>query len=391
MGKKLLFSNVSFILVLAGYNMKLDERGFDVRLMPTRSCSPGMKLAKCIFNEEGLALLNEGFELTQVLITRLERLGVDFVYIQDTETSDLVVEDSISQETRVRALSELKVQYKKIMEESSKSKFSKNNFMGRAFANLIKMIMDDLDSREGTHIMLLNMNVLNNYVFNHSLNVCIYATMLGMANGYSREEIATLGMGALLHDIGKTKINQDLLKKPGPLSPEEFAEIQKHAELGFKILKDEPNMPLLAAHCAFQHHEREDGSGYPRGIKSKEIHDFAKMIAIIDSYDAMTTHRPYRLAMLPHQAMEILFSGVETKYDCKKVALFRDNVAIYPLGLSVKLSSGEKGVVVLINPAIPQRPKVRIFEDADGHKVTQPYEVDLSSQLTVFISEVHTG
>jgi HD-GYP domain-containing protein (c-di-GMP phosphodiesterase class II) len=389
--KSLLFLNVSFILVLAGYNMKLDERGFDVRLMPTRSCSPGMKLAKCIFNEEGLALLNEGFELTQVLITRLERLGVDFVYIQDTETSDLVVEDSISQETRVRALSELKVQYKKIMEESSKSKFSKNNFMGRAFANLIKMIMDDLDSREGTHIMLLNMNVLNNYVFNHSLNVCIYATMLGMANGYSREEIAILGMGALLHDIGKTKINQDLLKKPGPLSPEEFAEIQKHAELGFKILKDEPNMPLLAAHCAFQHHEREDGSGYPRGIKSKEIHDFAKMIAIIDSYDAMTTHRPYRLAMLPHQAMEILFSGVETKYDCKKVALFRDNVAIYPLGLSVKLSSGEKGVVVLINPAIPQRPKVRIFEDADGHKVTQPYEVDLSSQLTVFISEVHTG
>lgn len=147
-------------------------------------------------------------------------------------------------------------------------------------------------------------------------------------------------------------------------------------------------MPLLAAHCAFQHHERENGSGYPRGIKGNEIHDYAKLIAIIDSYDAMTTHRPYRLAMLPHQAMEILFSGVETLYDYKKVALFRDNVAIYPLGLSVKLSTGEKGVVVVINPAIPQRPTIRIMEGADGEKITQPYEVDLSKQLTVFVSEV---
>jgi HD-GYP domain-containing protein (c-di-GMP phosphodiesterase class II) len=359
-----------------------------VRLLPTRSCSPGMKLAKCIYNEDGLVLLNERVELTQALINRLQQFGVDFVYIQDRDTDDIEVEDAISQETKMKALAEIKTQFRKAMEENSKSKFSKNAFMGRAFGNVIKMIMQDLDSREGTHIMLLNMNVLNNYVFNHSLNVCIYATMLGMANGYNREEIAVLGMGALLHDIGKTQINQDIIKKPGKLSPQEFAEVKMHAELGYRLLKDEPNMPLLAAHCAFQHHERENGSGYPRGIKGKEIHDYAKLIAIIDSYDAMTTHRPYRLAMLPHQAMEILFSGVETLYDYKKVALFRDNVAIYPLGLSVKLSTGEKGVVVVINPAIPQRPTIRIMEGADGEKITQPYEVDLSKQLTVFVSEV---
>ncbi|WP_091165118.1 HD-GYP domain-containing protein [Paenibacillus sp. 1_12] len=359
-----------------------------MRLLPTRSCSPGMKLAKCIYNEDGLILLNERVELSQALINRLQQFGVDFVYIQDKDTDDIEVDDPISQETKMRALAEIKTQFRKAMEENSKSKFSKNAFMGRAFGNVIKMIMQDLDSREGTHIMLLNMNVLNNYVFNHSLNVCIYATMLGMASGYNREEISVLGMGALLHDIGKTQINQDIIKKPGKLTPEEFAEVKMHAELGYRLLKDEPNMPLLAAHCAFQHHERENGSGYPRGIKGNEIHDYAKLIAIIDSYDAMTTHRPYRLAMLPHQAMEILFSGVETLYDYKKVALFRDNVAIYPLGITVKLSTGEKGVVVAINPAIPQRPIIRIMEGAEGEKITQPYEVDLSKRLTVFISEV---
>jgi HD-GYP domain-containing protein (c-di-GMP phosphodiesterase class II) len=362
-----------------------------VRLLPTRSCIPGMRLGKCIYNEDGLVLLNERVELSQVLINRLQRLGVDFVYIEDKETEDLHIEDPVTQETRMKALKEIKSQFRMVMEDNSRNKFSKNQFMGKAFSNVINMIMDDLGSREGTLIMLMNMNVLNNYIFNHSLNVCIYATMLGMANGYSREELTTLGLGALLHDIGKTKINQEILKKTGPLTMEEFTEVKKHTEYGFKMLKDEPNMPLLAAHCAFQHHEREDGSGYPRGIQGSEIHHFAKWIAVVDSYDAMTTHRPYRLAMLPHQAMEIMFAGVGTLYDFKMVSLFRDNVAIYPLGLTVKLSTGEKGVVVDINPAIPQRPTVRILEDADRQKVTQPYDVNLSQLLTVFVSEVDIG
>lgn len=359
-----------------------------MRLLPTRSCTPGMKLGKCIYNEEGIILLNEHVELTNGLINRLSQLGIDFVYIHDEATDDIVIEDPISDETRIKALAEIRSNFRHVMEGNSKAKFSKSTFMGKAFSNVIKMIMEDLGSREGAMIMLMNMNVLNNYLYQHSLNVCIYATMLGMAAGYGRDELSTLSLGALLHDIGKTKINQDIIKKPGILTPVELAEVRKHAEFGFKLLKDEPNIPLLAAHCAFQHHERLDGSGYPRGIMGDEIHDYAKWIGIVDSYDAMTTHRPHRLAMLPHQAMELLFAGVGTLYEHKKVALFRDNVAIYPLGLSVELSTGEKGVVVRINPAVPQRPTVRILEDMEGQRLTQPYDVDLSEKLTVFINHI---
>ncbi|MCS7464637.1 HD-GYP domain-containing protein [Paenibacillus doosanensis] len=359
-----------------------------MRLIPTRSCVPGMKLGKCIFNEEGIILLKEHAQLSQTLINRLQQLGIDFLYIEDEATADVVIEEPISAETRIKALSEIRNHFKMVVESSGKAKFSKSQFMGKAFGNVMKMIMDDLDSRESPLIMLLNMNVLNNYLYQHSLNVCIYATMLGMAYGYGRDELATIGLGGLLHDIGKTKINPDIIKKAGPLSAEEKAEVQKHAEFGFKLLKDEPNIPLLAAHCAFQHHERLDGSGYPRGIKDNEIHEYAKWIAIVDSYDSMTTHRPHRLAMLPHQAMEVLFAGVGTLYEHKKVALFRDNVAIYPLGLTVTLSTGEKGVVVRINPAVPQRPTVRVLEEADGRKLTQLYEIDLSEKLTVFVSKV---
>ncbi|TVY11566.1 HD-GYP domain-containing protein [Paenibacillus cremeus] len=359
-----------------------------MRLLPTRTCTPGMRLGRCIFSEEGIILLNENVELTQGLIQRLQQYGVDFVYIKDAVTDDIQIEDPLSGETRMKAITEIRTHYRAFMETTGQRKLSKSHVLGKAFGNVMKMILDDLNEKPGTMIMLMNMNVLNTYLYQHSLNVCVYTTMLGMVNGYSRDDLMTLGLGALLHDIGKTKINQALIQKPGRLTSEEFDEIKKHTEIGFRMLKDEPNMPLLSAHCAFQHHERENGSGYPRGIKGKEIHDYAKWIAVADSYDAMTTHRAHRLAMLPHQAMENLFAGVGTLYEQKKVALFRDNVAIYPLGLTVTLSSGERGVVVRINPAVPQRPVVRVLEGPDGEIFKAPYEVDLSSKLTVFVSKV---
>jgi putative nucleotidyltransferase with HDIG domain len=359
-----------------------------MRLLPTRSCVPGMRLGKAIFSEDGQVLLNRHVELTAGLITKLERYGVDYVYIEDALTSDIQIEDPISDETRFRALTEIRSNFRAFMETSSKPKLSKSHVLGRAFGSVINMVMEDLSSNKGALIMLTNLNVMNNYIYQHSLNVCIYTTMLGMASGYSQEDLKALAMGALLHDIGKTKINQEVLKRPGPLTPEEFAEVKRHAEIGYKLLKDEPNMPLLAAHCAYQHHERENGSGYPRGIEGKEIHEFAKWVAIVDSYDAMTSHRPHRLAMLPHQALETLFAGAGELYDLKKVAMFRDHVAIYPLGITLTLSTGVRGVVVRIHPAVPQRPTVRVLTDTEGRAIKDPYEIDLASELTIFVSQV---
>lgn len=350
-----------------------------------------MRLAKPIYNEEGVILLGRHVELSQALIFRLQQLGVDYLYIDDPDTDDIELDDVLSDETRRRALAELRTNFGQFMEESAKKKFSRAPTLGKTFGGLMQMIIDDVTGHKGALIMLMNMNVLNNYVYQHSLNVSIYTVMLGMAHGYSREELMVLGLGSLLHDIGKTKINWQLLQRPGPLTPEQYEEVKKHTEYGFKLLKDEPNMPLIAAHCAFQHHERIDGSGYPRGIKGNEIHDYAKWIAIADSYDAMTTHRSFREAMLPHQAMEILFTGAGTLYDTKKIAFFRDHVAIYPIGVTVKLSTGEKGVVTDINPSAPQRPVVRVLADKDNQKITQPYEVDLTKKLTVFIDEVDLG
>ena len=360
-----------------------------MRLIPTIACQPGMRLGKAIYNEEGNVLLNIHVELSTHLITRLKQLGVDYVYIQDPLTDDIEIMDSLSDKTRFKALMEIRNQFRTIMEEYSNRRSINHPILGKAFNNVLKMIIEDLSENKGALIMLSQVNVMNNYLFSHTLNVTIITVTLGIIQGYSRNDLQALGLGSLLHDIGKTRINPNLLTKKGPLTIEEFEEIKQHTLYGFQLLKDEPNIPLLAAHCAFQHHERLDGSGYPRGILDEEIHDFAKWIAIADSFDAMTNHRPYRHAILPHQAMEVLFSYSGSLYDRKKVSLFRDNIAIYPLGITVRLTTGEKGVVVKIDAISPQRPVVRIFEDAEGNRVDSQYEIDLSVKHSILIESVN--
>lgn len=357
-----------------------------MRLVSVNSLLPGMKLGKKIYNEEGIVLLSENAELSDAIIRRMKSHGLDFVYVSDPRTDDIVIEDMIKDETRQRALSEIRTNYRQLMRPAAKGLVYP--YLGKVFSNLVDSIMDDLGSREDAMIMLMNINSMDQYLYRHSLNVCIYTILLGQIHGYSKDELTMLGMGAMLHDIGKTKIPPEVLNKPGELTDDEYKQMKTHTEIGYKILKEEPGIPLVSAHCAYQHHERVDGSGYPRGIKRDEIHEFARWIAIADAFDAMTTHRVYRSAMLPHQALEVLYTGCDTWYEKSKLEVFRDRVAIYPLGMMVKLSTGERGVVSKIHGLIPHRPVIRILTDEFGADIKSPYEVDLSIQLSVVITDV---
>lgn len=359
-----------------------------MRLMPLTKCQPGMKLAKKIFSGEGLVLLGENVELTSRLIQRLEQCGIQYVFIADPKTDDIVVPEIISEDTIRIALKEIRTNFRQMMDRPKRKKGTTYPYIAQPFKQMMNLIIDDLASHQDAMIMLMNMGVVDDYLFQHSLNVCVYTTLLGAAYGYSRDELMTLGMGALLHDIGKTQISMDVLKKPGSLTSEEYMNMKHHAKIGYELLKDEPNLPLIVAHCAFQHHERLDGSGYPRGIHGNEIHDYAKWIGLVDSYDAMTTNRVYRAPMLPHHAIELLYAGTGTLYEQHMVQLFRDKVAIYPIGISVKLHTGEEGVVVDYNQSYPHRPIVRLLYNEAGEELNVPYEVDLSKQLSTMIVSV---
>ncbi|XID93561.1 HD-GYP domain-containing protein [Paenibacillaceae bacterium WGS1546] len=359
-----------------------------MRMMPISQCRPGMRLAKRIYSDEGIVLLAEGVELTSALIRRLGECGISFVYVRDAKTDDLTVPELLGEETQRRTLQAIRTAFREYSGMPHRNKTGTYPYVGRKMREVMHLIMEDLGKNRDAMIMLMNLHTVDNYLFMHSMNVCVYATLLGMAHGYDRDELVTLGLGALLHDIGKTQVSTRVLLKPGALSASEFNEIKRHAERGFYLLKDEPNIPILAAHCAFQHHERLNGSGYPRGIKGDEIHEYAKWIGIVDSYDAMTSRRTYRDAMLPHQAAEVLYSGSGTLYDTAMLELFRDKVAIYPIGMTVKLNTGRIAVVCDINATCPHRPIVRVLTDEDGCELNAPFDMDLSKNLSVLISRI---
>lgn len=356
-----------------------------MRLVSVNRLQAGMKLGKKIYNDEGLILLADGVELSDPLIKRLAKLDIGYIYIEDSFTEDVIISGMLQDETRNQALKVIRNQFQQM---SGASGITKGFYhLDKKFSKLMDNILDDMSLQEDPMIMLLDMHTTDNYLYVHSLNVCLYTLVLAIAHGYSKEELRVIGLGALLHDIGKTQIPIKIVQKPGMLSEEEFRHMQAHTEIGYRILKEEPNIPLLAAHCALQHHERIDGSGYPRGLTGPQIHEYAKWLGVADSYDAMTSNRIYKKAMLPHQAVEALYVGSGTLYEQKQLELFRDRVAIYPLGLTVTLSTGESGVVVKIDPSTPHRPVVRIFKGVEGEEVV-PFERDLGKALSIVIIDV---
>lgn len=356
-----------------------------MHLTSTSSLAPGVVLAKPIFTSNGNILLAPGKELSEAMITRLVDLGITQVYVQDPRTEDIVVEDAVSEETRNRAVKTVYSTFSQMIESRKWTRTVSNPRLGREFRSAFEDILYDLQSNKNVMIHLTHIYTTDNYLYSHSVNVGIYSAALGMALGLKRDDLIDLGIGAMLHDIGKTQVPMEILNKPSKLTDEEYAIMKEHSLQGYQILKEHPDIPLISAHCALQHHERLDGTGYPRGLKGNDIHLYGQIVGIADVYDALTSNRVYRKAYLPHEALEILFTSTG-QFDSELIRKFRDNVAIYPIGLMVLLNTGEKAVVVDINTKFPHRPIVRVLKDRDGQDVRVPYELDLSADLTLMIS-----
>ncbi|AOZ93845.1 HD-GYP domain-containing protein [Paenibacillus crassostreae] len=360
-----------------------------MRLVPVSLLKDGMKIGKKIYSIDGLTLLAEGVELTSDLIRRLKQIDIGYVYIQDKRTEDITIPEVLHEETHRKAMQVIRTNFQKISQSTNPIRsIAGYSHLGRDFSAVMESILDDLSEQELPMIMLMDMNKIDHFLYKHSLNVCVYTLILGAASGMTRDQLKVLGVGSLLHDIGKTQIPVKILMKPGKLDDEEYNLMKSHTEIGYKILKEESDIPLLAAHCALQHHERLNGTGYPRGLKGTEIHQFAQILGLADSFDAMTSHRVYKPAMLPHQAMDVLYAGSGVLFDQQKLEVFRDNVAIYPQGMSVRLSTGEAGVVCKVDSSMPHRPVVRILTSESGEELKSPYDIDLTRVLSTVVTHV---
>lgn len=226
---------------------------------------------------------------------------------------------------------------------------------------------------------LSRLKSFDEYTFFHSVNTAVLALGLGRSLGMQRDSLQVLGMGTLLHDVGKTRIPLEILNKPGRYAPSEYEIMKQHTLRGAEILSETRGLKEGVIKPALEHHERVDGSGYPCQRKEEELSVFGLIGSVVDIYDAMTSDRVYHKAMTPHQALQFLYDlGQKGHLAPYLVERFIRCVSVYPVGSCVQLNTGEIAVVCQVHEGMPLQPKLIVVRDAEGKTKPSPEAVDLA-------------
>ena len=240
--------------------------------------------------------------------------------------------------------------------------------------------VDSILRNPDASVWLTRMQAKHEATAQHSMNVAALSIVMAKSMGLSTREMEDIGVCGMLHDVGKTSVSTEVLMKTGPLSDEEMAEMQRHARYGRDILLSTKSVMSGAADVAHSHHERPDGTGYPRNLTDDSIPLFAKIVAIAEAYDTMTINQPYRAAYSPSDALQELYAQCGKQFDEDLVIRFIDAVGIFPPGSIVEMQNGEVGIV-LSNTKEKLRPRIIMILDAIGEPIAQRL-VDLSQMDT---------
>jgi len=233
----------------------------------------------------------------------------------------------------------------------------------------VENLIDSVFRNRDGLLAILKLKQYDEYTFTHSLNVAVLAVSAGRSVDLERTELLQLGVGGIFHDIGKTQIPPEILNKPDRLTDEEFKIMKLHPVRGDEILDDYQEVTPLARRVVRHHHERLDGTGYPDGLAGADIAPYIIISGMADVYDALSSDRVYHKGMLPHEALKVIFSLREKHFPPVWVDRFIQCLGIYPIGTTVRLNTGEIGVVCAVNHASLLRPKIRLCLDARGRRI----------------------
>ncbi len=214
---------------------------------------------------------------------------------------------------------------------------------------LVEKMAGSIIKNDNALMLMSQLKDYDEYTVRHSLNVCIMSIVFGKHLNLKPAELRVLGLGALLHDIGKMKISNSILNKPDALSDAEFAQIKQHPEYGYQLLKKRSELNPAIAEIARSHHERVDGSGYPRQLKADTLNNLSMIVAIIDVYDAITTKRCYHDGISPHEAIRLMYESEVGAFRRDLLDKFIQCLSIFPIGSIVELSTNQIGIVMSVN------------------------------------------
>ncbi len=250
---------------------------------------------------------------------------------------------------------------------------------GERAASAVDGMVDSIFRNRDALASLSRLKSFDDYTFQHSLNVSVLSLTLGRHLGLVKGELRRLGIGAILHDVGKMRVPEEVLNKPGRLTDEEFAVMKTHPLHGAKILMGTSDVPDECSAVALNHHERFNGKGYPRGLAGLSIGKFGLIAAIVDVYDAISSDRVYHRGMPSHQAVQKVYEWAKNDFYPIYVQKFIQSLGIYPIGSVVRLDTGEVGVVCRQNHGQLLRPGVRLAKGPGGVPLLRPSEVDLGA------------
>lgn len=368
-----------------------------MRLVPIESVREGSLLAKTIYDSNGTVLLKEGAMLSAAIIARLKYLQIYLLYIKDDYTTE-EIEDIIKPELRQKSIKIIKNTFSRIAllnetlqrkaSNSSKalSALKENDDYFSSIYEVAQELIDNIVSNKDILVNLVDIKSMDNYTYQHCVNTAVLSLCLGIAMKLSKYELRDLCVGALVHDIGKVLIPKDIILKSDALSNDEFEEIKTHAIKGYEYLRNTREISSAAKMVVLQHHERYDGNGYPDALKGEKINKLARVVSIADVYDALTSDRPYRRAMLPSEAMEYIMASSGTLFDPHMVFIFSRIIVPYSSGTIVKLSNGDIGIVQETPLNFPLRPNIKILKSKDNSKVGKL--IELVKEISVVISSI---
>ena len=345
----------------------------------TNYISEGMVVGKNIIDASGRVLLTAGQVLNARYIRRIQSLRIDFIYIED----ELDIEDPVPL-VRPATITKATSTFKRCYEQCVKT----GKVSIRAVQSQVDNIINDLVNNSEIMYGMSEVKEYDDYTYEHSVNVCILSLVLGIDQDYSHAQLRSLGIGSMLHDIGKIKIPLEIINKPDRLTYEELIAVKQHPWAGFKLATATNDLPRGAGQAILQHHEHIDGRGYPRGIDEANIHEFGMIVAVADVFDALITDRPYRRGFSNYMAIRIIQQGAGTHFSKRFVDALLRHVKLYPPGTVVVLGSEDLAVVTHENPADRNRPRLKLLYDASGKPYDMEAAVDLAERKDISITKV---
>ena len=356
---------------------------------------PGMKFTKSLFDNHLNIVLPAGKELDQFAIKNLTVRNVDVV-----ETAGELIEDEAPKEKKAKPEKKTIIVdkgtakyielYKEIVSTLSyvfnryKAGRSIDTERIQQIANkLVNTIM--VEKNKNTFINLVNITGRGDYLFHHIVNTTILSVLLGNQLGYSMVKLISLAMAGLTFEIGMIKIPAFIIEKEKKLTTEERNQINTHPILSYQIITRDMNLPVEIARVGLEHHERWDGSGYPRHVKGHDLSEFSRIISIIDTYEALTKNRVYREKKDSYDAMKHVLSEGSKKFDPELLKVFLNMMSIYPVGSYVRLNNNAIAMVTSADPVSPFRPTIKIIFDEFGDKIEDGEIIRLSKEKELYV------